>query len=172
MGILGSVAILLKDSKQPWLQRLSNAARVLAETLGAPRAIYTVVILFAIYAFHFQSPTESTTILVAWVLTAVLSPLESSVRIGRRLMCIFKPDTIIDSDGEVVAYQTPGLILVRQSASSKIATGGLVAIHDPLGKTRLALALDHVGRDEGVLLRAIEIPDVEVPATLEEQVFS
>lgn len=172
VGILGSVAILLKDSKQPWLQRLSNAARVLAETLGAPRAIYTVVILFAIYAFHFQSPTESTTILVAWVLTAVLSPLESSVRIGRRLMCIFKPDTIIDSDGEVVAYQTPGLILVRQSASSKIATGDLVAIHDPLGKTRLALALDHVGRDEGVLLRAIEIPDVEVPATLEEQVFS
>lgn len=172
VGILGAVAILLKDAKQPWLQRLSNAARVMAETLGAPRVIYTVVILFAIYAFHFQSPVESTTILFAWVLTAVLSPLESSVRIWRRLMRIFKPDTIIDSDGEVVAYQTPGLILVRQSASSKIATGDLIAVHDPLGKTRLALALDHVGRDEGVLLRTIEIEGVEVPATLEEKIFS
>lgn len=170
VGILGAVAILLKDTKQPWLQRVSNAARVLAETLGAPRAIYTVVILFALYAFHFQSPVESTTILLAWVLTAVLSPFESSVRIGRRLMRIFKPDTIIDSDGEVVAYQTPGLILVRQSASSKIATGDLVAVHDPLGKTRLALALDHVGRDEGVLLRTIEIADVELPASLGAQV--
>lgn len=170
VGILGAVAILLKDTKQPWLQRVSNAARVLAETLGAPRAIYTVVILFALYAFHFQSPVESTTILLAWVLTAVLSPFESSVRIGRRLMRIFKPDTIIDSDGEVVAYQTPGLILVRQSASSKIATGDLVAVHDPLEKTRLALALDHVGRDEGVLLRTIEIADVELPASLGAQV--
>lgn len=170
VGILGAIAILLKDMKQPWQQRVSNAARVLAETLGAPRAIYTVVILFALYAFHFQSPRESTTILFAWVLTAVLSPLESSVRIGRRLMRIFKPDTIIDSDGEVVAYQTPGLILVRQSASSKIATGDLIAVHDPLGKTRLALALDHVGRDEGVLLRTIEIADVELPASLGAQV--
>ncbi|MHB8471536.1 MAG: ATP-binding protein [Gammaproteobacteria bacterium] len=171
-GMLGVVAILLKDTKQPWLQRVSNAARVLAETLGAPRAIYTVVILFALYAFHFQSPIESTTILFAWVLTAVLSPLESSMRIGRKLMRIFKQDTIIDSDGEVVAYQTPGLILVRQSASSKMATGDLIAVHDPLGKTRLALALDHVGRDEGVLLRTIEIEGVEVPESLEEQVFT
>jgi len=172
VGMLGAVAILLKDTKKPWLQRVSNAARILAETLGAPRAIYTVVILFALYAFHFKSPVESTTILLAWVLTAVLSPLESSMKIGRRLMRIFKPDTIIDSDGEVVAYQTPGLILVRQSVSSKIATGDLVAVHDPLGKIRLALALDHVGRDEGVLLRTIEIEGIKVPESIEEQVFA
>lgn len=172
VGILGAVAILLKDTKQPWLQRVSNAARVLAETLGAPRAIYTVVIAFSLYAFHVKAPIEFATIVTAWVLTAVLSPIESSVRIGRRLMRIFKLDTIIDSDGEVVAYQTPGLILVRQSASSKIVTGDLVAVHDPLGKTRLALALDHVGRDEGVLLRTIEIEDVEVPESIEEQVFT
>jgi hypothetical protein len=172
VGLLGAIAILLNDAKQPRLNRISNAVRVLSETLGAPRVIYTVVILFAIYAFHFQSPTETTTILMAWVLTAVLSPIESSVKVGRRLMRIFRPDTIIDSDGEVVAYQTPRLILVRQSASSKIATSDIIAVHDPLGKTRLALALDHVGRDEGVLLRAIEIEGVDVPADLEEQVFA
>ena len=172
VGMLGAIAILLKDIKQPSLQRVSNAVRVLSETLGAPRVIYTVVILFAIYAFHFKSPAETTTILFAWVLTAVLSPLETSVKIWRRLLRIFKPYTMIDSDGEVVAYQTPGLILIRQSASSKIATGDLVAVHDPLGKTRLALALDHVGRDEGVLLRTIEIEGVEVSASLEEQVLS
>lgn len=172
VGLLGAVAILLKDTKQPKLQHISNAVRVLSETLGAPRVIYTVVILFAIYAFHSQSPIETRTILVAWVLTAVLSPLESSVKVGRRLMRIFNPDTIVDSDGEVVAYQTPGLILVRQSAASKIVNGDLVAVHDPLGKTRLALALDHVGRDEGVLLRTIEIDGVGIPSDLEEQVFA
>jgi len=166
-GTLGAIAILAKDTKPPWLHRISNAARVLAETLGAPRTLYTVVIAFALYAFHFQKPAEFAVIVSAWVLTAVLSPLESSVRIGRRLMRIFKPDTIIYSDGEVVAYQTPGLILIRQSASSKIASRDLVAVHDPFGRTRLALALDHVGRDEGVLLRTIEIDDVDAPADLE-----
>lgn len=172
VGILGAVAILLKDTRQLRLQRVSNAVRVLSESLGAPRVIYTVVILFAIYAFHFESPVEITAIFVTWVLTAVLSPLEASVKIWRRLMRIFKPNTIIDADGEVVAYQTPGLILVRQLALSKIAAGDLIAVHDPLGKTRLALALDHVGRDDGVLLRTIEIEGVEVPASFEEKIFA
>lgn len=172
VGMLGAVAILARDTKQPWMQRISNAARVLAETLGAPRTIYTIVIAFSLYAFHLQKPVELAVIAAAWALTAVLSPLESSVRIGRRLLRIFKPDTLVDSDGEVVAYQTPGLLLVRQSESSKIANGDLVAVHDPHRKTQIALALDHVGRDEGVLLRTIEIEGVEVPASLEEQVFA
>ena len=172
VGVLGAVAILAKDTKRPWPQRISNAARVLAEALGAPRIIFTVVIVFALYAFHSQKPVELAAIASAWILTAILSPLESFVRIGRRLERIFRPDAIIDSDGEVVAYQTPGLILVRQLASAKIATGDLIAIHDPIGKTRLALALDYVGRDDGLLLRAIEIADGELPTPLEEQVFT
>ncbi|MBU0622653.1 MAG: DUF87 domain-containing protein [Gammaproteobacteria bacterium] len=172
VGLLGAAAILLNDTKPPKLQQISKAVRVLSETLGAPRVIYTVVILFAIYAFHAQSPIETRTILIAWILTAVLSPLESSVKVGRRLMRIFRPYTIIDADGEVVAYQTPGLILIRQSASSRIKGSDIVAVHDPLGKTRLALALDHVGRDEGMLLRAIEIEGINVSADLEEQVFA
>lgn len=172
VGLLGAAAILLNDTKPPKLQQLSKAVRVLSETLGAPRVIYTVVILFAIYAFHAQSPIETRTILIAWILTAVLSPLESSVKVGRRLMRIFKPYTIIDADGEVVAYQTPGLILIRQSASSTIKGRNLLAVHDPLGKIRIALALDHVGRDEGMLLRTIEIEGIDVPVNLEDQMFA
>jgi hypothetical protein len=45
----------------------------------------------------------------------------------------------------------------------------VVAVHDSLGQTRLALALDHVGRDEGMLLRTIEIADAEVSDELREQ---
>ena len=102
----------------------------------------------------------------------MLSPLEGSIKIGRRLQKIFKPNKIYDADGIVVAYQTPSLILVRQSPLGKITSGDVVAVHDPLGHTRLALALDHVGRDEGVLLRTIEIADVIVPTELGEQLSS
>ena len=168
-GLLGAIAILTVDSKNVGWQRASNAARVLAETLGAPRTIYSVVIGFALFAFHGTSPKEFGIIVAAWVLTGVLSPLEGSLRIGRRLRRIFKPNTIFYADGEVVAYQTPGLILVRQSSSGKVESGDVVAVHDPLGKTRLALALDNVGRDEGVLLRTIEIADAEVSGELRDQ---
>ncbi len=161
-GLLGSIAILTVDSKTKGWQRASNAARVLAETLGSPRTIYSVVVGFALYAFHRSSPKEFGIIVAAWVLTGILSPLEGSLRIVRRLRRIFKPNTIFEADGEVVAYQTPGLILVRQFGSGKVEAGDVVAVHDPLGKTRLALALDHVGRDEGILLRTIEIADAKI----------
>lgn len=168
-GLLGAIAILTVDSKSMVWQRASNAARVLAETLGAPRTIYSVVVGFAVFAFHLSSPKEFGVIVTAWVLTGVLSPLEGSLRIGRRLRGILKPNSIFDADGEVVAYQTPGLILVRQFGAGNVETGDVVAVQDPLGKTRVALALDNVGRDEGVLLRTIEIADAEVSTELRSQ---
>lgn len=170
--LIGAVAILMKDNTNVKLQRVSNAARVLAETLGSPRILYSVVIGFAVFAFHVNSPKEFGWIVIAWVLTALLSPLEGSVKIGRRLQKIFKPNKIYDADGVVIAYQTPNVILVRQSPSGKINSGDVVAVHDPLGHTRLALALDHVGRDEGVLLRTIELADAIVPTELGEQLSS
>jgi hypothetical protein len=170
VGLIGAVAILTVDGKNEKMQRTSNASRVLAETLGAPRIIYSVVIGFALFAFHVSSPKEFGIIVAAWVLTGVLSPLEGSLRISRRLRRIFKPSAVFDTDGEVVAYQTPGLILVRQSEAGKVEPGDVVAIHDPLGKTRLALALDYVGRDEGILLRTIDISGVEVSEELRDQI--
>ena len=168
-GLLGAIAILTVNSKAGSLQKASNAARVLAETLGAPRTIYSVVIGFALFAFHRSSAKEFGILVAAWVLTGGLSPLEGSLRIGRRLRRIFKPNAIFDADGEVVAYQTPGLILVRQFNSGKIESGDVVAVQDPLEKTRLAVALDNVGRDEGILLRTIEIEDAEISVELREQ---
>jgi len=168
-GLLGATAILMMDKKKESWQRVSNAARVLAETLGAPRIIYSVVIGFALFAFHTTSPKQFGVITAAWVLIVFLSPLEGFFRISQRLRRIFKPNAVFEADGEVVAYQTPGLILVRQSSSGKIASGDLVAVHDPLGYTRLALALDYVGRDEGLLLRAIEIADMKASMAFTDQ---
>lgn len=168
-GLIGSVAVLTFNTKSLVWQRASNAARILAETLGAPRVIFSVVVAFALFAFHRSSPRELGLIVAAWVLTAVLPPFEGAFRIGRRLMHLFRPNMIVDADGEIVAYQTPGIILVRQSGGRKVERGNILAVQDPLSRTTFALALDHVGRDEGMLLRAMEITDVEAPAELHDQ---
>ena len=145
---------------------------MLAETLGSPRLLFTIVVVFALYAFHRDSPQELGIIIATWVLTALISPLEGSVRLFRRIRRIWRPNIILDADGEAVAYQTPSLILVRQTSNSKTEPGGFLAIKDPIGKPRLALALDHVGRDEGILLRTLESTDVEIPAIIEQQLSS
>lgn len=165
-GLVGSVAVLTFNTKSSSWQRASNTARILAETLGAPRVIFSVVIAFALFAFHRSSPRELGLIAAAWVLTTLLSPLEGAFRLSFRLKHIFNRSAILGEDGEVVAYQTPGLILIRQSESGEIEPGALVAVKDPLKKTRFALVLDQVGRDEGILLRALEIADTEKSSEL------
>ena len=169
LGLIGAFAILTKDSKKDHWQRASNVSRVLAEMLGTPRMIYSVVIVFALFAFHFSSSKEFAVILSAWLVTGVFSPVEGFLRLSRRVRRVLRPDMIFNSDGEVIAYQTPGVILIRESSSAALETGDVVAVNDVLGKTRLTLALDHVGRDEGLLVRAIEIPGVDISDDLRDQ---
>lgn len=170
VGAMGSIAVLSFNSKSLGWQRASNAARILAETLGAPRAIFSIVIAFALYAFHRSSSRELGLIIAAWVLTGVISPFEGAFQIGRRLKRIFKPNAILDADGAVIAYQTPGLILARQSERGKIEPGDVIAVRDPLSRARFALVLDRVGRDEGILLRAIETGHTQVSSSLDRQI--
>jgi hypothetical protein len=168
-ALLGAAAILTVDTKYPSWQQASNAARILAETLGAPRTIYSIVVAFALFAFHRSSAKELGLIGGAWILTAVFSPLEGALKIKRRIQRIFKPDMIFDADGEVAAFQTPGLVLIRQFGNGKVKAGDVVAVHDPLGKLRLTLVLDHVGRDTGLLMRTIEIAGAVISPDLRAQ---
>lgn len=107
------VAILTFGSKIPFLQRVSNAGRIVGETLGAPRALFTVVLAFAVFAFHRASPKEVGLILGGWILTGVFSPLEAIYGLTSRLKGVFRGNTAVEADGEIVGHQIPGLVLIR-----------------------------------------------------------
>lgn len=154
----GMVAILTKDSKQSKLLWCSNFARAISETIGRPRFIYSIVILYALYAFHRQSPKELGLISTAWFLI-VVGGVEEFWKCSKRLWYLVKLVPSLTVNGQVVAYQTPNIILIRQSKDSILNPDDTVAIADPLGKSRFALVLDSVGRDDGVLVRAIELAD-------------
>jgi hypothetical protein len=156
-AVFGVIAILAHGVASERLQRVSDASRVLAETLGTPRVIYSVVVAFSLFAFHRHSPREFAAISSVWILTAVLSPIESALYLIRRVRRVFGKRSIRGQDGEVVAFQTPGLLLIRQTRSKTIAPGALLVVRDVVGSAKVALALDFVGRDEGVLVRALEI---------------
>jgi hypothetical protein len=170
VGLLGAVAIMTKEKKGAQPARASDTARILAEKLGTPQVLYTGVVAFSLYAFHRESVREVGLITAVWALTAMRSPFEAAFYVFNRLRRIWRREPIIEVDGEVIAYQTPRVILIRQNFGSKITAGDIVAIHDPLGGTMVALALDHVGRDEGILLRTIDIMDAQAPAEIQNAV--
>jgi hypothetical protein len=158
--LLGAIAVLTHGAKNQRLQRTSNACRILAETLGTPRVVYSVVVVFALFAFHRNSTREFACIASVWILTSVLSPLEGAWLLVARLRRVFDKGAIAGQDGEVVAFQTPGLLLIRQTQSRTIARGAVLAVRDIIGSIRIAIALDQVGRDDGILIRALELSDI------------
>ena len=123
VSLIGGIAIWTKDATEESLRRVSNAARVLGETLGAPRPLYTVLMIFALYAFHSDSALELGILALAWVVTAALSPLEASIKLSDKVSQIMRGGSPAGEVGVVAAYQTPGVILVRQTGSSGLSLG-------------------------------------------------
>ena len=92
---------------------------------------------------------------MAWFVTVALSPIEMIVKLFKRLRLLWSPEFPAEILGEVVAYQNPGIILIRQKKVESPMFGRPLLINDPHSPGRIALALDYIGRDEGMLLRGI-----------------
>lgn len=157
VSVAAFIQIFAKDSIRESFQRLSNNLRVAVDVLGTPRVIYSLVIWFAIYTFHRTSPTELLWISVAWATTVAFSPLEALLRLAKKLLYQWRPGLIPPVVGEVVAYQNPHIVLLRQLRGVDSPFGTPLIIRDSHAPARVAIAVDLVGRDEGLLRRAIEI---------------
>lgn len=172
VAAIAATAILTLGSRSSLMQKISSVSKALSEVLGTPRAIFTVVVLFALYAYHRDSALELGVIGVSWAFTVVISPVETLIRLARKVALIITGGRPAESVAVVAAYQTPGLVLVRTSSGSSVGVGDLVVVNDPLGAFRICTALDYVGRDDGLLLRLVELPPVTIPASLKKRLSS
>ena len=153
----GVLAIALKDAPQPLLQHLSASLTLLADTLGAPRTLFSVLFLFALVSFHRQTPREYLWIGLAWALLVALRPLEIGAHTIRRLAEIWQSTFVLNVVGEIVGHETPGIVLVRQETTVDPAFGDLLSVPGDDGSPSLAMALDHVGFADGRWLRALQL---------------
>jgi len=151
------MSILRKDSAEESAIKVSNSFRVILERIGGPKPIYGVLILFAWYTFHRESQQEMFWIGLAGLFAIATSPVEIISKLIIRLSEIWKPGLSINVLGEVIAYQTPKIVLIRQISSEQTKLGTPLLINDPHAPEQIGMALDYVGRDEGMLLRAIEL---------------
>lgn len=166
------VQVFTKDSTEEWIQQLSTNLRTTVNVLGAPRALYSVVIWFAIYTFHRNSAKELLWVGAAWATTVAFSPLDALVNLGKKLRYQWLPGNLPKVIGEVIAYQNPGIFLIRQLRGKSTPFGSPLLISDSLAQSSIAIALDYVGRDEGRLQRAVEVKAALPVAEIESRLGS
>lgn len=155
--VLAVFSIVCKDSPNTLCQQLAESSFLLGDRLGNPRAIFSVVFLFALVTYHRQSAREYLTLGIAWALFVGLRPLESVLDFVRRLRRIWATTRAISRIGEIVGHETPNIILIREERDRHAKTGKLMIARSDHGIPCLAIALDHVGYSEGRWLRALHL---------------
>lgn len=148
------ISIILKDSASNKLQRWSNISRILSDYLGNQGVIFSTVILFALSVFHKDSSIETFIITLAWVSMVIIKPDELLFKIYHKITTILKSSDSTYAIGDIAAYQTPGIALVRQKGNENIPFGTPLVFKDSHAPIKMGIALDYVGRDESLLVRA------------------
>lgn len=65
-----------------------------------------------------------------------------------------------DARAQVVAFQEPGIVLLRQFNQGDIKRHDILLVNDHHGPQKLVVALDEVGRSEGILTRTVNIAEL------------
>jgi len=167
--ISGGIAILTFDLKAQWTQRLSTATKEIAQAMGTPRAVFSVLVVFAVVSFHRNSACESLVILITWILVAAFAPIETGLKLFARIWALFTGVPLNLATGELAASQDPNVYLVRQADGRSLLPRQVLAINDPVDGPRLGLVLNLVGRDHNQLARVIKLdtdPDKDTVSVL------
>jgi len=150
--------IVLRQSRSSVRQRLSQTLFVLSDMLGNPRAVFSVVFLFALVTYHRTDAREYLILGIAWVALVGMRPLEGAARLLQRWKKIWGQKDRIARIGEVVGHEVPGLVLIREDQGQRTGFGDVILVRSERGELSQALALDHVGFADGCWLRAIHLP--------------
>ena len=148
--------IIFKDSKYRLLHNIAEIGRILADNLGSPRFVYAVIIFYALWEYHRGFPPELLFVSLAGFVI-VVQPLETFGNVVQRIHDVWLPSIAPVIVGCMVAHQTPGLLLIRQDGTETINPGSCLLVADKHTPFKIGVALGYFGRDEGILLRALEI---------------
>ena len=158
--VLGLTNIITNAINSEWASNLSNRLRLSLGYFGRAEFIYTPLVLFAIFSYHLDSSIEVAIISIVVGTTVWWSLGDFIIGVFFKLKSSFGDKTIAGVVGQVVAFQEPNIVLLRQQYKDDIKKNDLLLIHDKHGPTKLVVALDFVGRSEGILVRTVDIKEL------------
>jgi hypothetical protein len=159
--VFSLLAVILNNWGDEKIQEISNKIRIFLEVFAKPQVIYTPIIIFAMYSYHIGKPNELILISIAMLLTVAMSSGDVVVNTFNRIRKTTKIGQRVSSVAEIAAYQQPNIILLRQVKDNDLPLKKIVYIKDKHSNSKLALTLDLVGRDNGVLTRSVEIASLQ-----------
>lgn len=169
LGVSALVIIITRPAPGTAPSVIWQTAERVIRGLGSPHIIFTAVVILAVWLFHRDKPTEVFAILATLAVVVVGQPIESLASLILWVLGQPRPLKGEAVVGLVAAYQSPGIVLIRQSEPATIPTGTAMIISDQHGPDQLGVALNYVGRDEGNLLRTLT---TKLPANLRSLVGS
>jgi len=151
------IAIAARDSARPFWQKVDRSCFIFADSLGAPRAVFSIIFFFALITYHRTAPREYITITLAWAVFVGLRPLEGAADLLRRWRAEWASKGGSARLGLVVGHEVPGVVLVREDGAAAVGFGDLLLARTEMGSVGIAVALDHVGFADGCWLRAFHL---------------
>jgi len=153
---VSSVAVWLQNSQHDRVKRVGTAAMQVCGSLGNPKAFFSVILLLVVFAFPPSSVDRVLMLAAVWAVTVPFSVLDYFYGLWRRVRLSMAggPGT---ETVEVAHFQHPGLLTVRAPNQNVAPIGSVVAYRDAASGVRLALVVSLIGRDSGVLMRAVEL---------------
>lgn len=166
---LCALNILCKDSTNRLRHNAAEAGRILADHLGSPRFVYALIIPYALWEYHRTSPSELLFVGLSGLVVAAQQPLETFGGVVQGICDVWRSRTAPAVVGSMVAHQTPNMLLIRQEGMEVISPGICLLIADKHAPLRIGVTLGYFGRDEGLLLRALEfdVPEKYRPRLVE-----
>jgi len=154
--IFSFLSILTKDSDKLTNQKISMTCLIISEVLGNQRVVFSTVILYAIITFHRTEIKEMFFITVSWIALVIVEPDKHIFYLAKRINSIWRAATAGKRLGFICAYQTPNMILIKQPEEAFTSFGTTIIYKDSHAAIKTGITLNYVGRDEQLLLRAIE----------------
>lgn len=160
ISLIGFLNITTNSIKSEWAGELSNRVRITLEYFGRPEFVYTPLVLFAIFSYHLDSSMEVAIISVVLGMTVWWSLGDFLIGFFYKIKSAFIDKALSGFAGQVVAFQEPGIVLLRQNRQGDIKRHDILLVSDKHGPEKLVVALDDVGRADGILTRTVEIKNI------------
>ena len=156
--VLGFLCVALYQTKFRLFRNVSSLSYIWVSQLSSPMIVFTLVLLFALIAFHRHDPREYILISVVWMLISI-KPVETLFSLIKRSRQSLHGNKTITKIGEVVGHENPGIIILKQYTNDSYPIGSLVLTRSESGACCLAMVLDYIGFSSGRWVRTIYLQD-------------
>ncbi len=150
-------AIVLKDSSSKLSSRIGRTASFFSSSFGDAKIVFSCVFLFAIILYHLENAKEILVLFIVWSFLVLIRPEESFYKILGALKDIWSEKISERVIGNIIAYQTPNVVLIEQFGTSMNNFGSGLFINDSRSPFRVAFSVGYIGYQDKLMLKAVSI---------------